>query len=153
LLAQDDTPISSVLSHIIEQQNLQDNVILLLQATSPLRSDQDILSSIKLFGSGLYDLVFTVTEQEGKILKYGALKNNSYIPIADSKFLFQNRQSLPEVYGHNGAVYLFNAKEYLHCGGFPTERIGAVVMPKNRSIDIDDLKSFNDVQSIILNDR
>ena len=48
-LAKDDVKMSSVISYIIKKYELNDKNILLLQATSPLRSGQDILAAIELF--------------------------------------------------------------------------------------------------------
>lgn len=149
-LANDDVKMSSVVSYMIKKYNLNDKIILLLQATSPLRSDQDIISSIELFKSMKYELVFTVKEQKREVLKYGVIKNNSYFSLSHSKFLFENRQSLPKVYGHNGAVYIFNGHEFLKNNDFPNDNIGTVIMPSERSIDIDNLKSFREAENIVV---
>lgn len=148
-LSEDDTQMSSVLSHVIKKYNLCEELVLLLQATSPLRSDDDILSVINLYETNLYNIVLTVTKQMCTVLKYGTLENQSYIAINDSRFLFQNRQYLPPVYGHNGAAYLFAASQFLIHEDFPKQKIGAVVMPKERSIDIDDYDSFISVQNYL----
>lgn len=147
-LAKDDVKMSSVLSYMIKKHNLNDKIILLLQATSPLRSDQDILSTIELFKTKKYDLVFTVKEQKREVLKYGIIINNSYCSLSNSKFLFENRQSLPMVYGHNGAVYIFGAPEFLKNNDFPNNNIGSILMSSKRSIDIDNLKSFSEAENI-----
>ena len=147
-LAKDDVKMSSVISYIIKKHNLNDKIILLLQATSPLRSDQDIHSAIELFKTKKYDLVFTVKEQKREVLKYGIIKNDSYFSLSQSKFLFANRQSLPMVYGHNGAVYIFHAHKFLKNNDFPNDNIGTVIMSSERSIDIDNLNSFRKAESI-----
>lgn len=149
-LAKDDVKMSSVLSYIIKKHNLNNKVILLLQATSPLRSDQDILSAIELFKTKKYDLVFTVKEQKNEVLKYGIIKNNSYHPLSHSKFLFENRQYLPIVYGHNGAVYIFSANDFLKNNNFPNNNIGSILMSSKRSIDIDNLKGFMEAENILI---
>tara|TARA_B100001093_G_scaffold480725_1_gene510846 strand:- start:5356 stop:6051 length:696 start_codon:yes stop_codon:yes gene_type:complete len=148
-LSKDDVKMSSVISYIINKNKLEDKIILLLQATSPLRSDKDILSSIELFQSNDYDLVFTVKEQKREALKYGIIENTIYCPISQSKFLFENRQSLPVVYGHNGAVYLFHAKDFLKNEDFPTENIGTIIMSSKRSMDIDNQNSFKEAERIV----
>lgn len=149
-LAKDDVKMSSVMSHIIKKYDLKNKIILLLQATSPLRSDQDIISAIELFKSKNYDLVFTVKEQKREVLKYGIIKNNSYFSLSQSKFLFENRQSLPKVYGHNGAVYIFNAHEFLKNNDFPNDNIGTVIMSSERSIDIDNINNFREAENIAI---
>lgn len=152
-LSHDNVKMSSVISYMINQYKLVNKIILLLQATSPLRSDNDILNTIELFKTNNYDLVFTIKQQKSETLKYGTLENNSYSSLSQTKFLFENRQLLPDVYGHNGAVYLFYAADFLKNGDFPTNNIGAVVMPQDRSIDIDDIKSFIKAENIFKNGK
>ena len=148
-LSKDDTKISSVISRIIKKYKLSDKIILLLQATSPLRSDHDIHSSIELFESKKHSLVFTVKEQNREVLKYGLIKNNIYLSLSQSKFLFENRQSLPMVYGHNGAVYIFKAGDFLRNNDFPHDNIGCIIMSAKRSIDIDNLRNFKEAEKIL----
>ncbi|NNF77136.1 MAG: acylneuraminate cytidylyltransferase family protein, partial [Rhizobiales bacterium] len=59
-LAEDQTPIAPVLMHVFEHLKQQDalpNIAVLLQATSPLRRDEDIRAAIALYKSGRFELV------------------------------------------------------------------------------------------------
>ena len=144
-LATDQTVMAEVVADVIDRLNLRDETLLLLQATSPLRSDEDICSVLRLYEKGDHDIVLTVTQTKSEILKYGTLEGGEYRPLSDPILCFNNRQDLPNVYRHNGAAYAFNVQMFCATLGFPHEKIGAVVMPANRSHDIDTPADFDAV--------
>lgn len=151
-LAQDDTRMDEVILDVISNKNidLENTDILLLQATSPLRSDDDIKASLELFDSKKYEIVFTVCKSETIIFKHGFLKNTDFEPISRLEFLFQNRQDLDQAFKPNGAVYIFNSKNFVENKGFNFKKAGAVEMPITRSIDIDNLDDFKKAESLFL---
>ena len=136
-LAHDETPMARVVEHLIETQGLDGQTIVLLQPTSPLRSHEDIAATMGLYAEGDYDMVLTVAERDRGCLKWGMLQGTEFRSLQEPRFCFSNRQALPPVYGPNGAVYVFAASRFVELGAFPTQRIGAVVMPAERSLDID----------------
>ena len=145
-LATDTTPMADVIRHLIETEALESYTLLLLQATTPLRSDDDIARAIQLYRKGDYELVMSVVERDSSVLKYGLLEGHEFHPMRDPEFCFQNRQQLPAVYAPNGAVYVFSATDFIKAGGFPTNRIGVIKMPDSRSIDIDSASDFDQVE-------
>lgn len=147
-LADDDIAMESVIAHAIDEHNLWGLTIVLLQATTPLRADQDILRAIELFRAGNHDLVMAVTRKDKSVLKFGTLELDRFIPIRKAEDCFTNRQHLPSVYGPNGAVYVFDADEFAVHSQFPSRRIGAIEMPYERSIDIDTEEDWHLVQRL-----
>lgn len=141
-LSRDDTPMAPVLIDALQRTNVGAARVVLLQATSPLRTSDDIRAAIDLHATGQFDLVKTVTRTDSGILKFGRMEEGRFKPVSDPAFCFSNRQSLPPVYRPNGAVYVFGADWYLENGGFETDRIGAVEMPPDRSFDIDTEADF-----------
>jgi CMP-N,N'-diacetyllegionaminic acid synthase len=148
-LATDDTPMDAVVGHLIKEQALAGKTLVLLQATSPLRLDRDILAALELFGTRQYDMVLSVVERERGVLKYGILEGKQFNALRAHHFCFLNRQQLPPVHGPNGAVYVFDADRFTDVGGFPCQKIGAVEMPVERSVDIDTLADLNRVEEIM----
>ena len=145
-LATDKTPMEPVLSHLfgeLDDTNCLPDLAILLQATSPLRRDKDILDAIALYEKGSFDLVMSVTRTDSGILKYGTLKNGIFEAVSHQEYCFENRQDLPKVVRPNGAVYVFSPRKFLQQNGFPTDRIGAVEMPTSCSIDIDCVAGLN----------
>ena len=147
-LAADDTPMADVVSHAIANLQLTDETIILLQPTSPLRHDADIEAALDLHQSGPFDLVLSVSETDRAILKYGTLSDAGFTAVADPAYCFANRQDLPPVYRPNGAVYVFGADAFQRAQGFPTTRIGAHLMPPERSVDIDDPETFRAAEKL-----
>lgn len=148
-LAADDTTMDAVIRHLIEDYALSGKTLILLQATSPLRLDGDILAALELFGTRQYDMVLSVVERDRGVLKYGTLEGNRFTAMRAQRFCFFNRQQLPAVYGPNGAVYVFDADRFIDAGGFPCESIGAVEMPVERSVDIDTLADLRQAEDIM----
>lgn len=148
-LGADDTAMAEVIEHVINDYDLKGKTIVLLQATSPLRSDHDIRRAIALFAEGEHDMVLSVTERDRGVLKYGTLENNTFTNLRAGEFCFYNRQQLPPIFGPNGAVYVFNASRFLEAGGFPADRIGAIDMPENRSLDIDTLDDLVRAEQVL----
>ena len=150
-LSTDNTPLGDVLTDLFKSLEIEEYIAVLLQATSPLRNDEDIYNAIKMYESNKYSMVMSIVEKDSKILKYGLVKDKIYEPIHHNSSVFMNRQDLPKVYSPNGAIYIFSIKDYLINNQYPTSRIGAFLMPESRSIDIDCKKDFDIVSKIIIN--
>lgn len=149
-LAADDTPMEPVVANLIEEYDLAGQTLVLLQATSPLRTDEDVSMAIALHAEGRHDLVMSVVARDSEVLKYGTLVGSDFSPMRDATNCFLNRQSLQKVYGPNGAVYVFDADRFTTSKGFPTRCIGATEMPANRSVDIDTIGDFDSVETEFL---
>lgn len=147
-LSSDKTSIEEVLLEIIRTFKLQDFTIILLQPTSPLRQDKNIIDCLKLFKSKKYELVFTVNKQTKTILKSGLIEGNKFIPFIKSDYCFMNRQDLPEVVKPNGAVYVFNGGWFEKNFGFVSNKIGVIKMSSRNSLDIDTKDDFEKVLSL-----
>lgn len=152
-LAGDDTPMAPVLSHLFEQLHAQEvlpETAVLLQATSPLRRNEDIREALALFGQGRFELVMSVVKTDPGILKYGFAKDGRFTPIADPEFCFANRQSLPETVRPNGAIYVFSPHRFMETGSLAIPSIGMIEMPEIHSIDIDTLADLNAAEALLL---
>lgn len=152
-LAQDQTPMAPVLVHLFEhlkQREALPKTAILLQATSPLRHDEDIQSAMNLYETGRFELVMSVVRTDPGILKYGFAANGQFTPISSPEFCFSNRQALPEIVRPNGAVYVFSPETLLKNGSFATPSIGSIEMPEARSIDIDTEADLQAAETYIL---
>ncbi len=153
-LSTDDATMSDVLLHVLDPKTGLDidewTTIVLLQPTSPLRSVGDVHATVARLEQSDIDLAMTVVEADKGALKYGAVVDGRFEPLAEPSYCFANRQTLPEVYRPNGAVYAFKAGWFLKNGGFVTERIGAVQMPAERSVDVDCIQDFDRAAGLLL---
>lgn len=146
--AEDDTHMNSVLKDLFIKMNLMNKVIVLLQATSPLRKDEDIKNAINIFKKGKYSMVIGVRRVQSNFLKYGYENKEKFTPFA-KQYLYKNRQSLPKVLAPNGAIFIFSVNEFLKKNKLPENNIGYYEMPEERSIDIDTKEDLNRIRRII----
>lgn len=148
-LCGDTVPMAPVLVHALQTAQVQGPVVL-LQATSPLRQVADVQAALERLASGGFDLVMSVTEADRGVLKWGQLQaNGRFAPLSSPEHCFANRQSLPPVYKPNGAVYAMQASWFVAQHSFVSEHIGTVVMPPERSHDIDNLSDFERCEALL----
>lgn len=161
-LSGDTVPMDAVLLHAMQATDLADaadlksaapqagTTCVLLQATSPLRSADDIREGLKVYAQADCDLVMSVTATDPGILKYGTLEGGQFTALRNPAHCFMNRQALPPVYRPNGAVYVFGADWLARTGGLATDRIAAFEMPEERSRDIDTAEDFDAAEQAFL---
>lgn len=147
-LAGDTVPMAPVLVHALQQAGVQGTVVL-LQATSPLRTPADIRAAVDLFATGAHGLVMSVTEADRGVLKWGRLEGSRFVPLSSPEHCFANRQSLPSVVRPNGAVYVFDAARLIATGSLAADSVGVVGMPPERSHDIDNLNDFEQAERLL----
>ena len=147
-LASDTATSSDVIHHALEfytGQGKNFDAVLLLQPTSPLRADLDYENVVNLFS---LDLDMVVSVKESKDSPYfnlfeeragGFLKKSK-----DSEF--ERRQDCPPVYAYNGSMYLFNVKSFEKHQLRGLSKIKKVVMPAERSVDIDTMADWTMAQ-------
>lgn len=117
--------------------------VMLLQPTSPLRTADDISEAFRLLARANANAIISVTEMEHSPLWSNVLPPDKSLDNFIPPEYNVARQKLPTYYRYNGAIYL--ARDTLFdkildtsewCGVF------AYIMPKDRSIDIDDEFDF-----------
>jgi CMP-N-acetylneuraminic acid synthetase len=141
-LAQDDTPgIEPVLHAALwleENEGYHPDLIMLLQPTSPLRIPEDIDRAIELIREKSADAVVSVTPVEAHPywMKQidGAGRMTDFIKLDQP---IDRRQDLPEVYVLNGAIYLARYEALVEQKTFYADNTFSLVMPVERSLDID----------------
>lgn len=124
--------------------------IMLLQATSPLRTAEDIKKSIDLLHSRNGSAVVSLTECDYSPIWCNTLPDDGSMDNFDRiEYKDLPRQALPKYYRYNGAIYLvtnselYNIEHMLESGCF------AYIMPQLRSIDIDTSLDFLIAETIM----
>jgi N-acylneuraminate cytidylyltransferase len=124
--------------------------VVLLEATCPLRSVEDVRDCLKLAASGDYDSVATFKDAE--LNPHRAWRIVAGVPevFIEGAIPWLPRQKLPKAYQLNGAVYVFRA-DFLaqEAKSLLVGKLGAVLMPRERSHDIDDSVDFTIVEALI----
>jgi CMP-N,N'-diacetyllegionaminic acid synthase len=145
-LAGDDTPHLDVVLHaldFLEGEGKLPEALLLLQPTCPLRSTEDIESAIRLFREQDCEAVVSVTRSESHpYLTYRMTAEARLEPFMTPPSGYLRRQDLPDVYSLNGAIYLNRVTSLRSARTFLPSNTCPLVMPRERSIDIDTLEDF-----------
>ena len=148
-ISTDDTPMAPVLADALRLAVFDDATVVLLQATSPLRRSKDIQRAIDRFETSDVELVMSVVPADSKVLKFGTVDNDRFVPLRDSRDAFRNRQELPTVVRPDGAIYVFGASWFRDRGELVSDRIGALQVDPNDSADIDSIEDFEFCASVL----
>jgi len=130
----------SVVCEVLQQYDLRKerfDTVCLLQPTSPLRSPQDIINGYKLLADTKGDAITAVCEADHSPLWCNTLPDDlSMKDFIKDDIKNRPRQSLPQFYRINGALYIrkiYYDRENL----FSDDKEYAYIMEQNHSIDID----------------
>lgn len=122
--------------------------LVLLQPTSPLRNAEDIRAALDVFvKGGCEDTVVTVCEVDHPTAWVGTISEDSRLEGIDLSG--KRSQDYPREYRLNGAVYVARADGLLNSRTIFTENLFASVMPRMRSLDIDESLDFRVCESLI----
>lgn len=142
-LAKDTSSVHPAIQHALKafdgQTNAESESFILLQTTSPLRTDTDIENAVSIWEQ----------YQPGSVVSASPSRHSPYYTIIEkredgtlvlSKELEQplvRRQDSPECWAMNGAVYVFDKARYFESPQslYPDSRLYS--MAEGRSIDID----------------
>lgn len=150
-LSEDNSKMIDVLVYTLDKLTNHEDCAVLLP-TNPLRIDKDITGAIDLFKKKKAKSVVAMVEWEHPISWARTLdKNNKVKPycLLDLKTSNDNRQKLVKTYRPNSMFILKHSvlkKEYTYY----TNRTYGYIMPKERSIDIDDLLDFKIAEFIFM---
>jgi CMP-N,N'-diacetyllegionaminic acid synthase len=123
--------------------------VVLLQPTSPLRAFEDIDNSLRFaFEHGAKSCISIVE----------SLSNPHWMFFKDSKHqiskvldvpIISRRQDLPVAYEPNGAIYIAEINWLLRESSLITSETLGYEMPRERSVDIDNLEDFKLAESYL----
>jgi CMP-N,N'-diacetyllegionaminic acid synthase len=126
--------------------------VFLLQPTSPLRKSEDIINGYKIFKNKKAKAVVAVCEVDHSPLWCNALPEDYSLENFLNRDLINDpRQNLQTYYRINGALYIVNIEYFMSTDNIYNEKCFAVLMPKDRSIDIDDAIDFKIAEALTSN--
>lgn len=147
--ATDTATTNDVLLHALDfydKQGKHFSKLLLLQPTSPLRRVCEVKEAIELYRDDL-DMVVSVTKSHAPAVLCND-NEQGFLELVYNKNA-TGRQSLPTFYEFNGAIYVINTKSLREKGLSRLTKRLKYVMPKESSVDIDDIWDFMLIESII----
>lgn len=142
-LARDNTPSLPVVLHALKSCEKEDkcwyDYIILVQATNPLVIPDDIDCTVKKLMETGCDSCFTVVSL-GHLhpSKFKELKGDRLLPYIEEEKELVPRQKLRQVFIRNSSCYAVKRSVLLE-GSLIGNDIRAVVVPKERYIDINDV--------------
>jgi len=156
ILAADSAKTTDVIFHLLKvlrKEKYIPEVIVCLQATSPLRTVSDTDNAIEIFLKNRCESVISVCESSPS--PYWSFKmGKKYLePIFSRKYLKQRTQDLPRVYIPNGAIYISKPRVLLKYKSFYSKKILPYIMPDVRSIDIDNEIDLKLAELILKNEE
>jgi len=139
-LAQDNSLVIDSLMYTInklkEDEGYEADYLMILQSTSPLREQQDIIDCVNLMKEGGATTVLTVSPTHPKF--YHLDENNYTVLVNGSEDAPNNTQTWPKGYLLNGCiVFLTEMKALFEEKKVITKKTRAVISPKWRSVDVD----------------
>lgn len=151
-LASDTAGTYEVLLHALnyyEQLGKHYDIILLLQNTSPFRTDCQVNEALALYKSEL-DMVVSVKETSSNPY-YNCFEEDDkgYLHISKGDGQFTRRQDAPKTYEYNGAIYVINPESLkkMPLGKF-AKRV-KYVMDDLHSVDLDNIIDWKFAEFVI----
>jgi N-acylneuraminate cytidylyltransferase len=152
-LATDQALVIDALKDLLDTLQAEHEVpewVVLLEPTCPLRAAGDVRSCLNLVAEGNYDSVATFKDAELNPHRAWRLVDGVPEVFIAGAVPWLPRQKLPKAYQLNGAVYVFRANLLAQeAKSLLVGHLGAVLMPRERSQDIDDGIHFNIVEALL----
>jgi N-acylneuraminate cytidylyltransferase len=127
------------LAFLKEADGVLPTALVSVPTTSPLRLASDVDACITAYQRGSWDAIITVTEaQRNPYFNMVRLGADNQASIAfESPVHFVRRQDAPQFYDMCTVAYVARAEFVLESESLWSGRVGAVVIPQERSLDID----------------
>jgi len=152
-LSKDDTPGLPVIKHAVDflraNQNYRPDLVIVLQPTSPMRTEFDIDDAISLLISSKSDSVVSVVKAEHSVNPFSVMQLNKekfLTPFLEFDEVNNLRQKKPIFYARNGAIYAFTFECLINKNSIYGDLITPYFMEKKKSFDIDDYVDWEIVE-------
>ncbi|HFI0342046.1 TPA: GDSL-type esterase/lipase family protein [Streptococcus suis] len=143
-LATDFTTSFQLNEHFLQDFS-DEQVFVLLQVTSPLRTGKHVKEAMELYRAGHADHVVSFTKVDKSPTLFSSLDENGFAKDIAGLGGSYRRQDEKTLYYPNGAIYISSKKAYLEDKTYFSEKTAAYVMTKEDSIDVDDHFDFTGV--------
>jgi CMP-N,N'-diacetyllegionaminic acid synthase len=141
--ASDTSSSIDVVFHALDQFPGYDYIVL-LQPTSPLRTAADIDAAFDLMlSTGAPSCISVCETDQSPYLMYRIIDQSKVESLLPGGVSASRRQDLKPVYIVNGAIYIARVDWLRKSKNFVEEGSVAYVMPRERSLDIDDADDFD----------
>jgi CMP-N,N'-diacetyllegionaminic acid synthase len=158
VLAQDNSPTIDAVIHVLntlKKNGYIIDVVVLLQPTSPTRTQEDVDNAINFFikNKDKFDSLISVCEFEHSPYWSFKIENGYLKPNFGEEYFNKRRQDLPRLYRPNGSIFIMRTESLLKFNSFNGKNILPYVMSEEKSIDIDSNMDFKLAEIIMEQDH
>lgn len=152
-LSNDTATTYMVIEDILKRVDCKFDYFVLLQPTSPMRTEQHIIKAIESFESDTdkFDFLVSVKESEHAGILVKPIDDDMSLKFFDTDFSSYRRQGHKE-YSPNGAIFIAKPREYIAQKHFFGKRSLAYIMERADSVDIDDRIDY-ELAKIVMQER
>lgn len=148
-LASDTATTAAVVEHVLSECSITGGYLLVLQATSPLRTRADLEELCATYERSEADAIASVTAiDEPRPEKMKRIVDGRIVPYIGESHEGP-RQSLPQPYKLNGAFYLISLEVFRRENRFLPPNTIPFVMPEERSHNLDSMTDWKVMEAMI----
>lgn len=152
-LASDLSPSIDFVMHALDHYLLlgaQFESVMVLQPTSPMRTEEDIIKAFRLFKKEKAESLISVFADEtlSETIMYRE-RDGRVIPLSSNHGAGLRRQDEPPILVRNGAIYISTVDFIRRSKRLLSDGPSIYKMPKNRSFNIDTLADFELVSRLL----
>jgi CMP-N,N'-diacetyllegionaminic acid synthase len=140
-LSSDTASTFDVIKHCLDfyiAKNMFFKTIVLLQPTSPIRSEKDFMNMMCIFNESKPDMIVSVIKaKHNPFFSLFQLNDEGFLNKFSSNISFNTRQECPVFYAYNGSIYVVSVDALSKHNRFDFEKIMKYEMDNRHSIDID----------------
>ena len=126
------------------------DIVIDLDATSPLRNIEDIIKAKNKFVRNKYENLISVCHsRKNPYFNIVEKTKKGLKRVRETKKNYVRRQDAPDVYDINASIYIWKRAALLNTNKVVKNKTGFYIMPKIRSIDIDDYFDFKLVEFLM----
>ncbi len=151
-LSGDTATTESAIEHLLSVIEDKPNIVVLLQATSPLRPENAVQEALDKFMTGDFDSLLSISPSHRFFWKVDG-------DTAEAEYDFANRPRRQDIepedirYIENGSVYIFTYNHFMEKKNRLGGKIGYVIFPEEYGGEIDTLTDFIMLESIYAEKR
>jgi CMP-N,N'-diacetyllegionaminic acid synthase len=148
-LSTDESTSESAILHVIENIGKTYDLIVFLQATSPLRTSEDIDNCINTLITNNFDSVFSSNLLEDMLI--WRQKNNN---LESYNYDYKNRkrrQDSEKQFVENGSIYVFKTSDFIKNNNRLFGKIGLCLIENWKMFEIDNLEDLEFCEMIYYN--
>lgn len=137
-LATSESALLHVLDHLRDSEGYEPELVVFLQATSPLRRPDDIARAIDTLIAERADSLFSAAPMHGFVWRRGCDGDREPRSLSYDHRNRPTRQAAPEDFVENGSIYITRPSILRDCGNRLGGRIGVHLMDPLDSFQVDE---------------